>query len=135
MRRFTLYASLALALLATAGCTNWERTTFQALSASKATIDQAQADYEAGTAIPHSQAAFNAINLAKQAQTTAVNQMVAYEQLKATGATPAALTIAQSQVAAALADLPALITSIKALYTAKALCTSCTITLTSQGGL
>lgn len=134
MKRFALYASLALALLAATGCTNWERSTFQALSASKATIDQAQADYEAGTAIPHNQAAFNAINLAKQAQTTAVNQMVAYEQLKATGATPAALTIAQSQVAAALADLPALITAIKALYATKPTSMLDNVHYTSQGG-
>ncbi len=116
MKRFSILASLTLALIAAIGCTNWERQTFQALAASKATIDQAQVDYEAGTVLPHSTAAYNAINAAKAVQTTAVNQFLAYENLKATGAPQSALANAQVQVATAIAGLPPLITAIKALY-------------------
>jgi hypothetical protein len=114
--KFFAYAAITLVLFATVGCTNWERTTFQTLAASKATIDQAQVDYEAGTVIPHNLAAYQAINTAKQAQITAVNAMVVYEQLKATGATPTALNTAQVEVVTALSELPSLIVKIKALY-------------------
>lgn len=114
-----LFALAVLPALALSGCTNWERATFQTLSASQATINQAQADYEAGTAIPHNQAAYTVITAAKLAHDTAVNQMVVYEQLKATGASASALAEAENQTTAAVAELPGLITQIKALYGAK----------------
>lgn len=117
MKRNSILVYVTLALLAVAGCTNWERQTYQTLAASQATINQAQADYEGGTAIPHNQAAYTTINTAKTAQTAAVNQMVAYEQLKATGAPASALTAAEAQVETALTQLPAIIAEIKALYT------------------
>jgi hypothetical protein len=101
------------------GCTNWERTTFQSLAASKAVIDQAQADYESGTLLPHDKAAYEAVNAAKLAQTTAVNAMVAYENVKASGGSSTALTTAQNVVIAALAEIPPLIAAIKLLYTTK----------------
>lgn len=97
------------------GCSGWERTSFQALATSKATIDQAQADYESGK-LPHTTATYNAINAAKDAQTVAVNQLVAYEGAKAAGKTGNDLAIAEAQVTAAMADLPPLIAAIKALY-------------------
>jgi len=114
-----LFALAVMPALALSGCTNWERATFQTLSASQATINQAQADYEAGTAIPHNKTAYTAITAAKLAHDTAVNHMVVYEQLKATGASASALAEAENQTTAAVAELPELITQIKALYGAK----------------
>lgn len=111
-----LFALALLPAVALAGCTNWERATFQTLAASQATINQAQTDYEAGSAIPHNQAAYTVITAAKLAHNTAVNHMVVYEQLKATGASADALAEAENQTTAAVAELPGLITQIKALY-------------------
>lgn len=108
-------ASLALVLLVLAGCSDWERTTFQTLSASQAVINQAQTDYEART-IPHTTATFNVINEAKAVQTTAVQSMVTYENVKAAKGTATALSAQQQIVATALTQLPPLIASIKALY-------------------
>ncbi len=118
MRNRILLASLTLMLFTVAGCSNWERQTFQALSASKAVIDQAQADYETGK-LPHSQLTYDAVNKAKAAQTSAVEGMITFEQLKATNATAGALAKAQGDVAVILADLPGLITAIKSLYGGK----------------
>jgi hypothetical protein len=119
VKRFFALASITLAFLtltAVVGCTNWERQTYQALAASQATINQAQADYESG-ALPHSTKVYNAINEAKAFQTTAVQAMVVYEQLKATNAGADALTKAENAVGAALAVLPSAISDIKVLYT------------------
>jgi hypothetical protein len=115
VKRVTILASLTLALLAVVGCTDWERTAFQTLAASKATIDQAQVDYEAGT-IPKTAVSYKAINSAKDAQTLAVNAMVTYENLKAAGISGDKLTMAQNQVVVDLASIPSLIIDIKALY-------------------
>jgi hypothetical protein len=117
MKRIAITAVLALVTFAAVGCTNWERAAFQTLSTSQAVINKAQADYEVGTAIPHNTAAYNAINTAKNAQTTAVNLMVTYEEIKAAGGTAAALTSAQTDVTVALANLPTIIANVKALYT------------------
>ena len=116
MKRIAV-ALLAVAAIGLAGCTSWERTTFQSLSTSQAVINQAQDDYEVGTVIPHNTAAYNAINTAKKAQTTAVNLMVTYEEIKATGGTKASLDAAQADVDIALANLPTIIANIKALRT------------------
>jgi hypothetical protein len=110
-----LCVGLGLGLLT--GCNTWERTTFQTLAASKAVIDQAQADYEGGKALPHSEAVYKAVNDAKAAQTAAVNAMVVYEQIKATG-TSSAISAQQQIVISLIADIPALIAAIKGLYTA-----------------
>lgn len=114
-----LTAACALAVtIGMIGCNTWERTTFQTLSASKAVIDQAQADYEAGTITKTAQA-FALINSAKKAQTAAVDAMVAYETIKASGGTSSALSTQQQVVVAALAVIPQLIVEIKALYGTK----------------
>lgn len=136
LTRFNILAILTLAVIGIAGCSNWERTTFQALSASKATIDQAQADYEGGTVLPHTASVYNAINAAKAAQTAAVNQMIAYETLKATTPNSPQLAVIQSQVATALSGLPQLISAIKALYTpaGSSMLNNNTV-LTSSGGI
>jgi hypothetical protein len=118
MRRSILLASLSLALMVMAGCSNWERSTYQSLAASQATINQVQADYETGTAIAHNASAYKAINSAKAAQTLAVNTFVAYEEVKAAGGTTASLTALETDVTVALAKLPTVIADVKALYTA-----------------
>jgi 1-deoxy-D-xylulose 5-phosphate reductoisomerase len=111
-----LAAVLAVLAIGLVGCTNWERAAFQTLSTSHAVINQAQTDYEVGTAIPHSTAAYNAINSAKQGQTLAVNAMVTYEEVKAAGGTAASLAAAQNDATIALANLPTLIANVKAFY-------------------
>jgi hypothetical protein len=105
----------AFLLLGLIACNNWERSTYQSLAASKAVIDQAQEDYESN-ALPHTVAAYNAINTAKAAQSAAVQAFAAYEQLKATGAEAAGLSGQQAAVEAALQRISPLIAAVKALY-------------------
>lgn len=119
MKRIAIAAILAvvfLPLCGFTGCSSWERVTFQTLSASQATINQAQTDYESGT-IKQTTAAYNTINSAKSAQTLAVNAMVAYEEAKAAGGTTASLSALQTDTTVALANLPTLVANVKALYT------------------
>lgn len=105
----------AIVLLGLTACSNWERSTYQSLSASKAVVDQAQADYES-KALPRTVLVYNAINAAKDAQTAAVQAFAAYEQLKATGAEDTRLRGQQAVVDAALQRIPPLIAALKALY-------------------
>lgn len=78
MKKFIAILACALCLT---GCTNWERDTFNTLASSKAVIDGSQSAYEART-IPHNTCAYNLINKAKAAQSTAVDAMLTYEQVK-----------------------------------------------------
>lgn len=117
MKRIVMLTLAALTMCAVVGCTNWERTTYQTLAASQATINQAQTDYQSGT-IKQTTAAYTAINTAKAAQTTAVNAFVMYEEAKAAGGTTASLTALQTDVGVALANLPTIIADVKALYSA-----------------
>lgn len=110
MKKYLAFAVLALCVV---GCTDFERSSFQTLSASKAVIDQAQADYEART-LPHNTCSYTIINDAKAAQTTGVNAMVVYEEEKAAKTD---LTAQTAVVTSTLATLPALIVQVKALYT------------------
>lgn len=103
---------LGLALLGTTGCTNFERESFQTLSASQAVINTAQTDYEART-IPKTTCAYTIINDAKAAQTAAVDAMVAYEGVKAAKGD---LNAAQAVVVTDLEVLPADIAAVKTLY-------------------
>lgn len=108
--------SIAIALgmaLSTVGCGDFERTSFQSLSASKAVIDQAQEDYEAKT-LPQTAQAYAIINQAKTAQTVAVDAMLKYEAVKADKVAGASQ---QQVVIVALAQIPVLIAQVKALYT------------------
>ena len=127
------FVVLPLALLLLTGCpANWEQQTQAGLAASQAVINQAQTDYEASAAqpagscaavtvacIPHTPASYTAINQAKQAQTLAVQAMETYEQLKASNAGATQLAAAQNDVATLLADIPPIITEVKALYSSK----------------
>lgn len=111
-----LLAAAMLGTLGLGGCTSWERQTYQTLAASKAVIDQAQADYEA-RGIPRTEAAFATITRAKAAQQTAVDAFKNYELAKAGGSASASATAqAQTVTAQALLALPALIADVKTLY-------------------
>lgn len=106
-----IFASLAL-VLCLAGCTDFERTSFQTLSASKAVIDEAQADYESSK-IPHNSCSYTVINDAKAIQTAAVNAMEVYEEQKAAGND---LTAQTAVVTTELLTLPAIVVQVKSLY-------------------
>lgn len=115
-------AALILAvpfLFALTACNTFERTTFQTLSASKAILDTAQADYEAGTPIPHNACAYALINDGKAAQTTAVNAMLTYEGVKAAKADLTAIT---ATVSADLFNLAPLVVKVQALISNPAVC-------------
>lgn len=94
------------------GCNEFERSTFQTLSASQALINGAEKTYEART-IPRTNAAYTAINQAKAAQTAAVQAMVTYETIKAAKGTQTALQAQQAIVVAALGELPAILKAIQ----------------------
>lgn len=104
--------ALSVLILCVVGCTDFERTSFQTLSSSKAVIDQAQTDYEART-LPHTACSYSIINDAKAAQTAGVNAMVIYEEEKAAKTD---LTAQTAVVISTLLQLPAIIVQIKALY-------------------
>lgn len=108
MNKILVLAALALCCV---GCNDFERTTFNTLSASKAVIDQTQADYEAKT-IPHTQCAYSLINNAKAAQSVAVNAFLDYENIKAAGND---LNTQTSVVVADLANLAPLVVQVKTL--------------------
>lgn len=108
-----VFAGLALATMT--GCNDWERTTFQTLAASQATLDQAQIDYEART-IPKTATTYEAITKAKAVQTLAVQGFATYEKIKAAKGTASALSAQQAIVTASLAQLPTLIAAVQALY-------------------
>jgi hypothetical protein len=108
--RLSVFVLLPLLL---AGCSSFERTTFNSLAASKAVIDQAQADYTAGT-IKQTKCSYAVINDAKAAQTVAVDGMVLYETEKAAGAS---LGAQEQAVAVDLTVIVPAIVQVKALYT------------------
>ncbi len=126
MKRLALL-SIWLALpFAIAGCTTWERTTFQTLSAAQLTLNTAQAAYEvsasgpcpaggAAACLPHTAAVQTTITKAKAADVLAVNAMVTYEEAKAASAGTSGLTAAEVAVDAAVANLGTLIGDVEAL--------------------
>ena len=85
MRKRILASVLCVAALAFSGCNDWERTTFNTLSSSKALLDQAQADYEAHK-LPKTACTKTIIEDGKAAQTVAVTAMLEYESAKTDGA-------------------------------------------------
>lgn len=100
------------------GCNNFERQTYNSLSASKAVLDQAQMDYQNGS-IVQNQASFDAINRGKALQVLAVNAMYSYETIKHTGGTQTALDAQQAIVQKLIAQLPTIVTAVQALYPPK----------------
>jgi hypothetical protein len=115
MKRIAIEVFLAVSLFGLAGCTSWEKATYQTLAATQATINQAQVDYNDKVIAP-TQTAHDVITKAAQAQNVAVASMVSYEEAKAAGGTQANLQALQTDVTVAIASLPTLITDVKALY-------------------
>jgi len=111
-----LVAALLLGSVSLAGCNDWERRTYQTLAASKAVIDQAQADYESGK-IPHTEPVYAAVNKAKDAQKSAAQAFLEYEQLKLIVKSGGNLPEKQQAVSDALVQLGPLVAVVKALYT------------------
>lgn len=103
---------LPLLLLCAVGCSSWERASFQTLTASNATINNAQQAYEART-LPHNQCVYDIINKAKAAQTLAVDGMLAYEAAKGTTAAQGA----ENAVTAELSQLAPILASVQTLGT------------------
>lgn len=108
MKRFL---ALALIALAVTGCSDFERTSFNTLSSSKAVLDTAQADYEART-IPKTQCAYSLINNGKAAQTTAVTALQDYHNISAAKGNVSA---AQATVVADLATLAPIVVQVQSL--------------------
>jgi hypothetical protein len=113
----------AALLLLPLSCSSFERTTFQTLSATQATLNSSQALYETGCpapagvtgCIPHDQIAFTAITKAKAADVLAVNAMVVYEQEKATSSSASVLLAQEQVVLSELAQIPSLLVAINTL--------------------
>lgn len=104
-------ALIALSLLFVLGCNTWERNTFNTLASTKSVLDTVQNDYENKT-IPQTQCAYAIINDAKAADTTAVNAMITYEQLKASKGN---LQAQEAAVTSDLLTLAPLVAQIEAL--------------------
>lgn len=111
MKILRVTAAIVLCLALTA-CDSFERATFKTLSASKAVIDQSQADYEARV-IPKNACAYAIINEAKGVQKLAVDAMVVYEQEKVVKGD---LTAQTAVVVSQLGKLPALVGEVQSLY-------------------
>jgi hypothetical protein len=112
--RFKGYIAIFLTFctLAVTGCSSFERTAFQALTASKAIVDQAGKDYNAGT-IPQTAAIKAVIETARNAQDTAADSLKEYHALAKAKTTGQPLVDAQNKVVAALTNLKQIVTDIK----------------------
>lgn len=124
-----IFLSFVLAFLVS-GCSNWETTTYQTLSAAKATIDCASAGYNHNDAqitqycqgavnpsalyLPQTAQVHDILAKAGQSKDAAVNAMITYEAAKAakTATDPAIL---QQSVNSAVAALTADVTLIATL--------------------
>jgi hypothetical protein len=110
MKRIIAAMALGAALL-TSGCTSFEQSTFQTLSASKAVLDTAQQDYENRT-IPKTACAQSIINNGKAAQTVAVAALQDYANVVAAKGNVSAQ---QAVVVAGLASLAPLVVQVQSL--------------------
>lgn len=117
MKRILACLALATCLIAT-GCDGFERANFKTLSASKAVIDTAQADYEART-IPHNACSYAIINDAKGVQTVAVNALFAYDAVAKAGTDVSAQTVA---VTTSLLQLAPLVVKVQGLISNPSTC-------------
>lgn len=103
-------AGLALCAFA---CSNWDQQTYQTLSASKAVIDQAAADYNAGR-IAQTASARTAITKARQAQTAAVDAFQIYAAAKIAAAPDQTIAAREQAVVAAVALIPPVLAALRA---------------------
>ncbi len=119
LKKVRLAAIVLIAVAGLAACTNWEQRTYQTLAASKAVIDTAANEYNAGQ-LPQTEEVNALIVKARQSQTAAVDAFKEYLYLKAaTGTGAAVLTTQQQAVDTAVAQVTTIITDIKALKGAK----------------
>ena len=113
MRKAKL-AAIPILVLLMAACTSWEKQTYQTLAASKASIDTAADQYNAGT-LPQTQQVHDLITKARQAQTMAVDAFKQYLFLKTASVPQQQLTDQQAAVTAAVGQVATLIADIKTL--------------------
>lgn len=106
--------AVVMLLFLVAGCTSWERSTFQTLSAAKAVINQGKADYISG-AIPVNKCSQAILNQATAADTLAVQGFDVYEQEKKAASSKTALAAQQAVVQGLLTDLAPLISDVALL--------------------
>ena len=104
---------LALALVF-AACTSWEQQTYQTLAATKAVIDQAAVDYNAGV-LPQTRTVHDLIEKARLAQKTAVDAFSAYAVVKVAKEPQATIEEKQQAVLNAVAAVSQVIVDIKAI--------------------
>lgn len=109
-----LALALVLVFCAASACTNWEHRTYATLNASKAVIDQAGADYNAGK-LSQTKAVHDLIQAARDAQTVAVHSFESYAVAKVGGADPTELAKLQQSVMDATNAVLALVGDIKKL--------------------
>ncbi len=110
-RKLLALALLAGAALSLAACNSWDKQTYQALAASKAVIDKAAADYNAGT-LPQTAAVRSLIARARTAQTAAVEAFQAYAAAKLVGSADVATR--QAAVTTLLSDVTSLVGQLEA---------------------
>jgi len=110
-----IYLSLVLLALVSMACTSWEQNTYQALSSSKATIDLAAQDYNAGK-LPKTAEVQSIIAHAREAQTAAVHAFEAYAVGKVVGDSSATLDQKKAAVVAAAAEVVTVVAEITNLY-------------------
>ena len=103
-----------LVVLILAACSSWDHTTYQTLAASKAVIDQAAADYNAGT-LPKTAAVKAVIEKAQGAQRAAVTAFEAYAVAKTAGDPSATVEQKKQAVIQAVALVAQVVAEIKAL--------------------
>jgi predicted negative regulator of RcsB-dependent stress response len=122
MKRFSTDNKKILVLLAflavsLASCTDWERNTFQTLSASKAVIEQAGDDYN-NKKIQQTKEVYAILLKAGAIHNTANQAFLSYKKIKDAGANSTQLNAAIAEVNAAIQQLPGIIAKIKAIQAA-----------------
>lgn len=113
-RKLPTLLMLSLIVAGFAACSTWERTIYNSLAASKAVIDQAGRDYNAG-AIAQTAANRALIEKARAAQTVATEAFEEYALLRVSRQT-AGLSQQRQLVIQAVAQIAPLIEAIHELY-------------------
>jgi outer membrane lipoprotein SlyB len=112
MKKRLLAVLVVVAMLA--GCKSWDKVQFQALSASKAVIDQAVEDYNSGV-IPRTRENAELIDKARGVDRAAVQAFYLYAVAEVIGAPGSDVAAKKQAVATAVAGIVSLSKDIKAL--------------------
>ena len=113
--RRTILSTLVVLALFSLACSNWESTPYQSLAASKATIDLAATDYNAGK-LPKTAEVKSIIEQARQLQTAAVHAFEAYAVGKVVGDPSATLDQKRQAVVTAAGEVMTVVAEISNLY-------------------